>query len=134
MAGRIATGRRTGTVAGMTVTGAVEEVPTSGGRPMFFGADGAPISLSAWSELFRDKSSKILARETVGDVEVITAWLGTDQGDATGSVQDEPPLIFGTIPWRASTGEYLDEREVFAATAAQARANHAALVAQLRAR
>ena len=102
------------------------------GRPLFFDLDGAPISAREYSRLREDLSYRVLARELVGDFEVITAWLGTDQGDGTGSAAEAAPLIFGSMPRRISTDALMDHLEVFASTPAQALANHAALVDQLR--
>jgi len=97
------------------------------GRGRYFDADGVAISMGAWARLTQDESYKVLARERVGDFEIITAWLGSDQGDWAG-----PPLIFGTTARRLSTNEFLEEQEVFAATAAKALTNHATLVDSLR--
>jgi len=113
-------------------TSALDEITEIGGRGLYFDADGTAISARTWAGLFSDPSYKILARVQVGDLEVITVWMGTDQGCGAVPVADDPPLIFGTIAWRASTNKYLDDLEVFAATAEQALANHAALAARLR--
>lgn len=117
----IATDTRGGTMKPMTELSATD-------RPMFFNADGAAISMHEWSLLFSDADYKVLERTQVDDTEVITVWMGTDQGDSLGPVDQEPPLIFGTIGYLAATKTYLDHLETFAATAAQARANHGALV------
>jgi len=100
-------------------------------RPMFFNADGAAITMREWSLLFSDKDYKVLERTPVDGFEVITVWMGTDQGDSLGPVDEEPPLIFGTIGYSPASKTYLDHLETFAATATQARANHGALVTLL---
>jgi hypothetical protein len=97
----------------------------SDGSAMFLDRQGQPLSIRRFGELFSDPAYKILERTAVANVQVVTAWLGTNQGDA----YDDPPLIFGTIVF-LGTG-FDDSSERFAATEAEALANHAAKVAQL---
>jgi hypothetical protein len=54
--------------------------------------DGNPITMDEWTELFRDKSKKILRKTSVGSLEVSTVWLGLDHGFGA-----SPPLIFETM-------------------------------------
>jgi hypothetical protein len=105
----------------------LDEVPEVNRPGQYFDAGGVAISMLAWARLTQDESYKVLAREQVGDFEVITAWLGRDQAGWGG-----PPLIFGTIARRLSTHEFLEEQETFAATAAKALTNQATLVDILR--
>lgn len=101
---------------------------------MFYDRAGAPIDRATFQEHFADSAYRFLRRETVsrpggvGQLEVVTAWLGLDQslGDA------DRPLIFGTValelegdstPW--------EEREFWAATEAEALAQHADLTTRL---
>ena len=82
--------------------------------------DGRRISVSEFTALRRDRTYRFLARDRWRAVEVVTAWLGLDQGGGP----DWPPMIFGT----AVVG---GDREIFAATESEARANHAALLSEL---
>ena len=114
--------------------GANQTRADKGEEPMFYDRAGVPIDLGTFQEHFADDNYRFLRRETVarpggvGHLEVVTAWLGLDQtlGDA------ERPLIFGTValdlegdsaPW--------EEREFWAATEAEALAQHADLTTRI---
>jgi hypothetical protein len=92
---------------------------------MFLDRQGQVVSIRRFGELFSDPAYKILDRTDVADLQVVTAWMGTNQGDH----YNDPPLIFGTIVFTPSGFD--DATEHFAATETQALANHAAKVAQL---
>lgn len=104
-----------------------ETVTASETDTLFYDKDGASISLEQWVALRRDFAYRLVARDTVGDWEVITVWSGIDQGSGFG----EPPLMFGTISCSLETGEYDDEVERFAGSEADALVNHRELVARL---
>lgn len=100
--------------------------------PEFFDRQGKIIDLDTYSRLCRDVEYKVIKRTRVGDVTVITAWLGRDQRDF---VEDaRRPQIFGTTTrWPASDpGPERDTgwgAEVTAATESEALRNHARAVA-----
>ncbi len=95
--------------------------------PQFYNRDGKPISNETALRYFSDDDYRILRRDTVGDLEVVTAWLGADQDPASPG----PPLIFGTVAITPD-GAFLDDREDWAATENEALANHEHLVTRLR--
>ena len=78
---------------------------------------GRRIGYSEFRRLRSDPGYRFLARDRVGEVEVVTAWLGMDQGEG------DPPWIFGTVTL-APGGGLVDDEEVFASTEAEAAANH----------
>ncbi|MCW2843406.1 MAG: hypothetical protein JWN22_1322 [Nocardioides sp.] len=84
--------------------------------------EGRRIPYSEFRRLRQDHSYRFLARDKVGDVEVVTAWLGMDQGD------HDRPWIFGTATL-AADGTLVDDRELFASTEDEAVANHAEVLA-----
>ena len=90
------------------------------GRAMHLDRAGRPLTLRRFGELVGDPTYKILRTTEVRACTVITAWLGTDQGSG---LDAEPPRIFGTIV--KADGAFLDGSERFAATEAEALANHA---------
>jgi hypothetical protein len=85
----------------------------------YFDRQGQPITWSRWSELFSDTDYKIVRRTPVGDLIVVTAWLGSDHGFGWNTV---PAMIFGTIVQKSITFE--DSSEIFAATEDEALVNH----------
>ena len=89
-------------------------------NPMFRDRQGRPISLREHLRLHADPGYRFLARVHVNDWEVVTAWLGLDQGD---SDPGQPPLIFGTAALLPD-GRQLEGRETFASTEDEALANH----------
>lgn len=102
--------------------------------PMFWDRIGSAISLETFRQLRADLAYRFLAREDVKGWEVVTAWLGMDQG--TSELDGVPPLIFGTVALRRSaTGksQLWKDREWFAAAEDEALANHATVVEQVRA-
>lgn len=98
---------------------------------LYFDRDGEPVSLERYLELHRDAGYRFLERTDVGRLEVVTAWLGLDQGFGDGP----DPLIFGTVALdrEAGDGTLWEDREVFSATEAQAREAHGRLVELVRA-
>lgn len=87
---------------------------------------GRRISYSEFSRLREDLAYRFLARDKVGDLEVVTAWLGMDQSDA------DQPCIFGTVTL-APDGSLVDEREIYASTEAEATAHYAEVLARRKA-
>lgn len=63
-----------------------------------------------------------------GRVEVVTSWLGTDQGVG---VDDAPPLIFGTVVRDTVGDAWRDELEHIHATEDEALAYHERLLAEV---
>ena len=98
-----------------------------GNTSMFFDKDASPISPQRFAALHSDLSYRIIARDTKAGFSIITAWLGSDQGDSW--LDNSPPLIFGTI-LKTPTG-YDTASELLAATEEQARENHQSLLAAL---
>lgn len=80
--------------------------------------EGRRIDYTEYRRLRGDPDYRFLARDRVSGGEVVTAWLGLDQGDA------EEPWIFGTVTL-AADGTLLDNEEVFSSTEDAARATHA---------
>ena len=114
----------------------LDEVPAVDGEPLFRDRDGHPLTVRRYAKLSSDLDYKIVARTVVGDREVVTAWLGSDQGPFS---DDTRPLIFGTIDQVADrateTAADVDETvhgEEFSATESEARAVHDGRVARLR--
>lgn len=93
----------------------------------YFDREGHPISWSRFRALASDARYKVLRRSEVGDLSVVTAWLGGDQGFG---FANERPLIFGTIVRRGDA--YLSESEIFAASEEQALVDHDFVVSTLR--
>lgn len=77
---------------------------------------------SEFRRLREDHAYRFLARDKVGNFEVVTAWLGMDQGD------HDQAWIFGTVTL-ASNGAPVGEEELFASTEEEATANHAEVLA-----
>jgi hypothetical protein len=100
------------------------------GVPMFYDRDGVAITLRAFGELRENWEYRTVARDAVGDFDVITCWLGTDQGPVWLD-EGDAPLIFGSIARTRVSGEFLDEREVFSSSLEAARKQHVKLVEEL---
>lgn len=98
---------------------------------MFWDRSGNPISVRRAIELRADDTYRYLARESAGDWEVITAWLGTDQGG--GDIDDAEPLIFGTVARRShgTHTKYWRDLEWLAATEDEALTNHVEMTTQV---
>ena len=91
-----------------------------------FDREGHPITVKELVQLYDDEEYRILARDMAGPWTVVTAWLGTDQ-----SLRDaEQPLIFGTAVLD-DDGKVFDDRELYAASEAEALAHHATAVAEM---
>ena len=91
---------------------------------LFWDRQGQPITdVLRWGELYEDPEYRFLRRTPVGNGEVITAWLGIDQGYG----EEGPPLIFGTIVSVSGVG-FLDNSEVLAATEEDALRHHDEMV------
>lgn len=110
---------------------------TSEGEALFRDRQGQPMTLRQFNEAASDLDYRLVARTRIegdcaniwghgpaGDCEVITSWLGTDQGFGF-----EPALIFGTI---VRHGGQFDERsERFSPSEEHALATHARMAAKL---
>lgn len=83
---------------------------------------GQRIDYSQYRRLHADLSYRILARDAVGELEVVTAWLGLDQGDA------DRPWIFGTVTL-SRQDPAVDEQEIFSSAEAEALTTHAEVLA-----
>ena len=94
----------------------------------FYDRAGTRVDYATWRRLRDDPGYRFVVRDRVGDLEVVTAWLGRDQGPFADT---EVPQIFGTVT-RAADGALLDEEELFAGTETEARANHAAVLGRRR--
>jgi hypothetical protein len=81
------------------------------------------INYTEYRRLHADPLYRFLARDLVNGGEVVTAWLGLDQGDG------DEPWIFGTVTLSAD-GTLLDDEEIFSATEDLARATHAEVLAR----
>lgn len=68
-----------------------------------------------------------MASNSGGNREVVTAWLGINQGPLDDSLE---PLIFGTVAPEPD-GQLWQDLELLAATEDEARRHHAAVLAQL---
>lgn len=106
--------------------------PPASGRSRYYNRDGEPITPVEFERLHDDLQYRVLTRHQVttpeGEYHVLTVWLGSDQVPFS----DEPrPLIFGTAATKGG-GELFENREWWAATEAEALANHARLLERLR--
>jgi hypothetical protein len=104
----------------------LDEVTSVSGVPLFYDRAGQPMTLREYAEKFSDLGYRILAQDTAGGVEVITAWLGIDQGSGLG---EEPLLMFGTLV--KDPGDPDGRSEYFSASESEARATHARVRAGL---
>lgn len=88
----------------------------------YYNRNGEPISVDEWTDLYDDKDYRRVALAKIGDVEVLTAWIGISYGDGTmGSYES---LIFD------------DDRGIdgcYYATETEAKAGHERIVAALEA-
>jgi hypothetical protein len=87
----------------------------------YFDRQGNPTDAAGFKRAFADNR---IAKDTIGDVEVSTIFLGIDHSFGSG-----PPLLFETMVFG---GELDDEQERYS-TEAQALAGHAAMVARVKA-
>lgn len=103
----------------------------------FYDRDGEPLpDVLAWGRLRESLDYFRIGLDRVGDVEVSTVWIGVDHGhDPSG-----PPIIFETMVFGLDTQNFDGsggERRIGGethryATAAEARAGHDRIVAELR--
>jgi hypothetical protein len=87
----------------------------------YYDRDGNPLTLMEWSRKFEDPSYQRVARETVGDYDVSTVWLGADHGHGD-ELQIFETIVFG----------YDDEWIERYATLEEAESGHAGIVEKLR--
>lgn len=85
-----------------------------------------PITTDQYLHLFERRDYRVVVQDRMGDIDVITSWLGMDQG---GGFPGEPPLIFGTILYDCVSKEYHSEE--FSATETDALELHRRRVAEL---
>jgi hypothetical protein len=94
-------------------------------EPMLLDRNGAPITPERHRQLRADPDYRHVARDQVGGMEVITVWLGTDQGPVG---HDRWPLVFGSFIWDVQTRSIAAGRELFSATEDEALLSHSRLV------
>jgi hypothetical protein len=107
----------------VTVMDADERLDEAFAELSVYDRRGRRIDYTEYRQLRSDPDYRFLARDRVNGGEVVTAWLGLDQGDA------EEPWIFGTVTL-AADGTLLDDEEVFTSTEDQALATHAEVLAR----
>ena len=83
-------------------------------RLVFWDRDGNPIDALTWGRMYGDFEGRVIQRTTVGDVDVLTVWLGVDEYDR------QPPGIFGTVIHRGTSVDH----ETRSATEAEALVAH----------
>lgn len=113
---------KTGTLTGMDDS-TKDRLNKAFARLRVYDRLGRRINYTEYRQLHDDHAYRFLARDKLGDLEVVTAWLGMDQGDA------DEPWVFGTVTL-ASDGTFLDDEEIFASTEDEATAHHAELLAR----
>ena len=86
---------------------------------------GRRIKYSEFALLHQNLAYRLLARDTVGVFQLVTAWLGIDQEDG------DPPAIFGTAVIGPDCS-LVSER--FASSETEAVKNHATKLAELQGR
>ena len=89
----------------------------------YYNRDGEPISPQLWWREFDDSESRRVDYTQIGDVEVLTVFLGLDH-----QLGEGPPLIYETM---AFGGKLADECERYT-TEAQAKFGHAAMVRRVK--
>ena len=88
---------------------------------------GSPISIPELMRLHLDPTYRIVGYSRVGDVDVVTVWIGVDQ-----DLTSPRPLIFGTaLIKKLGAGDQELLTEELAASEEQALANHRVLVERL---
>ena len=65
---------------------------------IYFDPDGQPITRKQWAKIF-EHGKRIVARTTVGPVEISTVWLGIDHSFR----EEDPPLIYETMAFWLGT-------------------------------
>ncbi len=103
------------------------------GAPGHFDRDGRPITEDEFHTLHADVAYRVIRQTTVPtpegrDLQVITSWLGTDQG---GGESVAAPLIFGTIGRDSDANTWRDDLEQFHATEGEAVAYHEQVITRL---
>ena len=71
----------------------VDEIQYVGGRSLYLDRQGQPMTLRQWGAAFSDVEGRIVAQDLVGNVLVLTMWMGVDASLFSGKA----PLIFGSI-------------------------------------
>lgn len=104
--------------------------PRCTGRPIYFDKTGTPITPRQYMDLKWNPDSVVsdysrIGKDTVGDAEVSTVWLGLNHA----FTDESPPVLFETLIFG---GEYADEMMRYC-TEDEAREGHARVVADLRA-
>lgn len=67
-----------------------------GDPPLYRDMDGNPMSLRAWAAARKNFADRIIAENTVGDVDIRTVWLGVCQT----VLGNDDPKLFGTAVCR----------------------------------
>jgi hypothetical protein len=101
--------------------------------PLYYDREGLVLSLEQFVTLYRDRDYRFLARDRVGEWEVVTSWLGIDQSVAGAVPADEDarPQIFSTIAVRSGVGdevELFEGREHYAGSELDAMVTHGRLL------
>lgn len=91
---------------------------------LYYDKTGRPIDVMEWAKLSEDIDYKRIVKETVGEYEISTIWLGVDHGSGGG-----PPMIFETAVFADTDEETITLRY---ATLEEAQAGHAEQVAKAR--
>ena len=89
----------------------------------YYGRDGKPIQQSEFFDKWSTLEYKRVAKDTVGDVEVSTVWLGRDHGWG-----NSEPVIFETMIFGGKYDQYQDRYT----TEAEAVMGHGWIVEALR--
>lgn len=87
------------------------------------GHKAVPVDLITWAKWFEATKNRHVARETIGDADISTVFLGLDH-----SFGDGPPLLFETMVFGGS----LDQEQDRCTTWEQAAAMHAAMCERVR--
>lgn len=61
----------------------------------YYDRQGNPISMEDWSELLNDDKYQRVVKDTIGDVEVSTVWLGLNHAYDGNSIHIFETMIFG---------------------------------------
>jgi hypothetical protein len=90
----------------------------------FYDRKGQPMTLEEWSSAFEDFEGRRIAADELYGYTVSTVWLGADHGFG----RSAKPLIFESMVFHATEPEECRRY----ATEDEARAGHAALVAEVK--
>jgi len=89
----------------------------------YYRRDGSPMDMMDWAVSLGDNEYKRIDKDTVGDADVSTVWLGLDHGWGGGA-----PVIFETMIFGGEHDQFQDRYT----TEEEAVAGHARVVEALR--